>query len=281
MNAPGHAPVRSAEGRPVSGLPSMFDLHGQLALVTGAAGGLGLAIAETLLEAGAAVVLVDRDAATLGREAARLREAGPGPVHERQADISRATEVDALFDEVEASLGAPAIVFANAGISAGRGFVVETGQLQNVQLDHWQHVLDVNLGGVLLTMRAAARVMKPRGRGRIIVTASIAGLRAEAMSGYAYVASKAAVINLVRQAAVELASHGVLVNAIAPGPFATEINGGRLKLPESAERMRTYIPLGRIAAVDEIKGIALLLASAASSYITGAVMAVDGGASAR
>ena len=265
----------------MSARPSMFDLHGQLALVTGAACGLGLAIAEVLLEAGAAVVLADHDAQALSREAARLREAGFSAVHERLVDVSRESEVDALFEEVAGTLDSPAIVFANAGVSAGRGFLVEAGQLQNVQMEHWQRVLDVNLGGVLLTMRAAARAMKPLGRGRIIVTASIAGLRAEAMSGYAYVASKAAVINLVRQAAAELAPHGVLVNAIAPGPFATELNGGRLKLPESAERMRTYIPLGRIAAADEIKGIALLLASGASSYITGAVIPVDGGASAR
>jgi NAD(P)-dependent dehydrogenase (short-subunit alcohol dehydrogenase family) len=265
----------------MSALPSMFDLHGQLALVTGAAGGLGLAIAEILLEAGAAVVLVDHDAQTLSREAARLRGAGLGAVHARRVNVSRESDVDTLFDEVTGTLGSPSIVFANAGISAGRGFLVETGQLQNVQLEHWQRVLDVNLSGVLLTMRAAARAMKPPGRGRIIVTASIAGLRAEALSGYAYVASKAAVINLVRQAAVELAPHGVLVNAIAPGPFATELNGGRLKLPDSAERLRTYIPLGRIAAVDEIKGVALLLASGASSYMTGAVIPVDGGASAR
>ena len=225
--------------------------------------------------------MADHDASTLGREAVRLREAGFGAVHERPLDVSRESDVEALFDEVAGTLGSPAIVFANAGVSAGRGFLFETGQLQNVQMEHWQRVLDVNLSGVLLTMRAAARAMKPLGRGRIIVTASIAGLRAEALSGYAYVASKAAVINLVRQAAVELAPHGVLVNAIAPGPFATELNGGRLKLPESAERMRTYIPLGRIATVDEIKGVALLLASGASSYITGAVIPVDGGASAR
>jgi NAD(P)-dependent dehydrogenase (short-subunit alcohol dehydrogenase family) len=93
--------------------------------------------------------------------------------------------------------------------------------------------------------------------------------------------SKAAVNNLVRQAAVELAPFNVLVNAIAPGPFATGINGGRLRLPESAQRMKTYIPLGRVADPQEIKGIALLLASRASSYITGAVIPVDGGASAR
>jgi NAD(P)-dependent dehydrogenase (short-subunit alcohol dehydrogenase family) len=261
--------------------PPMFDLGGQLALVTGAASGLGLAIAEALLEAGAGVVLVDHDAQALGRETQRLRHAGFSAAHERHVDVSQEADVDALFSEVAATLGAPAIVFANAGISAGRGFVVEEGQLQNVRLDQWQRVLDINLSGVLLTLRAAARAMKPLGRGRIIVTASIAGLRAETLSGYAYVASKAAVINLVRQAAVELAPHGVLVNAIAPGPFATDLNGGRLKLPESAERMRTYIPLGRIAAVDEIKGIALLLASGAASYITGAVIPVDGGASAR
>ncbi len=259
----------------------MFDLRGQLALVTGAASGLGLAMAEVLLDAGATVVLVDHDAQTLAREAQRLREAGHSGLHERRVDVSQEATVDALFDEVAAKLGPPGIVFANAGISAGRGFVVETGQLQNVHLDDWQRVLDINLSGVMLTLRAAARQMKPLGRGRIIVTASIAGLRAEALSGYAYVASKAAVINLVRQAAVELAPHGVLVNAIAPGPFATELNGGRLKLPESAERMRTYIPMGRIAAPDEIKGLALLLASGASSYMTGAVIPVDGGASAR
>lgn len=265
----------------MSTLPTMFDLGGQLALVTGAASGLGVGIAEALLQAGATVVLVDRDAAGLDTVTARLRDAGLGRAHARVADLGREPDVLALFDEVGASLGAPDIVFANAGISAGRGFLVETGQLQNVQLDDWQRVLDVNLSGVLLTLRSAARAMKPRRRGSIVVTASIAGLRAEALSGYAYVASKAAVINLVRQAAVELAPHGVRVNAIAPGPFATELNGGRLKLPESAERMRTYIPMGRIAAVDEIQGTALLLASGASSYITGAVIPVDGGASAR
>ena len=115
----------------------------------------------------------------------------------------------------------------------------------------------------------------------MIVTSSIAGIRSEALSGYAYVTSKAAVNNLVRQAAVELAPFNVLINAIAPGPFATGINGGRLRLPESQERMRTYIPIGRVADPQEIKGLALLLASQASSYMTGAIIPVDGGASAR
>ncbi|MDE2363113.1 MAG: SDR family oxidoreductase [Hyphomicrobiales bacterium] len=259
----------------------MFDLGGQVAIVTGAASGLGLAIAEVLLEAGATVAMVDSNGGALALAVQSLRDSGLTGVLESVADVSKEEAVGALFDDIAATLRAPDIVFANAGVSAGRGFVVEGGQLQNVEIDNWQRVLDINLSGVMLTMRAAARVMKPLKRGRIIVTASIAGLRAEALSGYAYVASKAAVINLVRQAAIELAPHGVLVNAIAPGPFATEINGGRLKLPESAERMRTYIPLGRIATADEIKGVALLLASGASSYITGAIIPVDGGASAR
>lgn len=131
----------------------------------------------------------------------------------------------------------------------------------------------------MYTMRAAARHMKTRRSGRIVVTSSIAGLRAEPMSGYAYVASKAAVNNLVRQAALELAPYNVLVNAIAPGPFATNINQGRLRLPEAAARLRDYVPLGRIAEAQEIKGLALLLASDASSYITGAIIPIDGGVS--
>jgi NAD(P)-dependent dehydrogenase (short-subunit alcohol dehydrogenase family) len=189
--------------------------------------------------------------------------------------------VEALVDAALQRHGALDAVFANAGVSAGRSFLVEEGRLDKVDLDAWNRVLAVNLGGVLSTLKAAARPMKARRSGRIVVTSSIAGLRAEAMSGYAYVASKAAVNNLVRQAALELAPFNVLVNAIAPGPFATGINGGRLKLPEVAERMKAYIPLGRIADPAEIQGLALLLASPASSYITGAVIPIDGGASAR
>ena len=257
----------------------LFDLSGRTAIVTGAASGLGLSIAEALLEAGALTVLTDADEAALREQLARLRAVHP-LAEARALDVTNALAVDALMDEV-ARDSAIDCVFANAGISAGRGFMVETGTLENIDLETWHRVHAINLDGVLYTIRAAARHMKPRGRGRIVVTSSIAGLRAEPVSGYAYVSTKAAVNNLVRQAAMELAPHNVLVNAIAPGPFATNINGGRLRLPESVERMRTYIPLGRIAQPREIQGLALLLASEASSYITGAVIPVDGGASAR
>jgi NAD(P)-dependent dehydrogenase (short-subunit alcohol dehydrogenase family) len=258
----------------------LFDLSGRTAVVTGAAGGLGLAIAEALLHAGARAVLTDADEVALHKELARLQAAHP-LAEARVLDVVDGAAVDALMDELAARHGGIDCVFANAGISAGRGFLVEAGSLENIDLDAWRRVHAINLDGVLHTIRAAARHMKPRGRGRIVVTSSIAGLRAEPVSGYAYVSTKAAVNNLVRQAAMELAPHNVLVNAIAPGPFATNINGGRLRLPESVERMRTYIPLGRIAQAREIQGLALLLASDAGSYITGAVIPVDGGASAR
>ncbi|MBO9644586.1 MAG: SDR family oxidoreductase [Pseudacidovorax sp.] len=261
-------------------LPALFDLSGRTVVVTGAASGLGLAIAEAMLQAGARTVMTDVDADALATEHRRLQAAHP-LAESTVLDVTAPGAVDALIDDVAARHGALDCVFANAGISAGRGFMVDTGRLENLDMANWDRVLRINLDSVLVTVRAAARHMKPRGQGRIVVTSSIAGLRSEALSGYAYVASKAAVNNLVRQAAMELAPFNVLVNAIAPGPFATGINGGRLRLPESVERMRTYIPLGRVADPREIQGLALLLASPASSYMTGAIIPVDGGASAR
>jgi NAD(P)-dependent dehydrogenase (short-subunit alcohol dehydrogenase family) len=142
----------------------------------------------------------------------------------------------------------------------------------------WQRVLDVNLTAQLNTMKFAAPHMKAQGGGRIVATASVAGLRSERMVAYAYAATKAALINVVRHAAMELAPHNVLVNAIAPGPFATNIAGGRMRRePEIARQFAALVPLGRVAATDEIKGLALLLASPAGSFITGAVIPIDGG----
>jgi NAD(P)-dependent dehydrogenase (short-subunit alcohol dehydrogenase family) len=129
-------------------------------------------------------------------------------------------------------------------------------------------------------MQAAARHMIPKKYGRIVVVASIAGLMAEPNVGYPYAATKAAVVNLVRQSAVELARHNVLVNGIAPGPFRTNISGGRINDPEVARYFEAMVPMARIAEPDEIKGLALLLASPASSYLTGITIPIDGGATA-
>ncbi len=133
-----------------------------------------------------------------------------------------------------------------------------------------------------MTIRFAATHMKRQRGGSIVATASIAGLRSEPLVGYGYAAAKAAVVNIVRHAAVDLAPYNVRVNAIAPGPFLTNIAGGRLhREPEVAKKFAAPVPLGRMAQPDEIKGLALLLASPAGSFITGTVIPIDGGTTAK
>jgi NAD(P)-dependent dehydrogenase (short-subunit alcohol dehydrogenase family) len=258
----------------------LFNVRGHTVLVTGAASGLGLAIAEVLAANGAVVAMLDSDGPRLQAAVTRLQAAG-GDVRAVVLDVTDSERLRHAIDEFAGSLGRLDAVFANAGISAGPGFAIRPeGGLDGVGLDAWQRVLDINLTSVLVTVQAAARHMKAARSGRIIVTASIAGLRAERTVGYAYAATKAAVANLVRQAAVELAPFNVLVNAIAPGPFLTQIAGGQLHRPEVQARFAALVPLGRVADPQEIQGLALLLASPASSFITGTVIPVDGGATA-
>jgi len=259
----------------------LFSLAGKTALVTGAASGLGLAIAEAYCANGAQVALLDIDRDAAEAQAARLRGAGHAATAHR-VDITDLPELRATVDRLVAGWGRLDIAVANAGTSAGPGFEqTPDGGIERVLDETWAKVVDVNLTGTFATMQAAARPMKGQGRGRIIAVASIAGLRAEPLVGYAYVATKAAVVNLVRQAAAELAPHNVLVTGIAPGPFRTNIAGGRIRQPEVEALFASMVPLGRIAEPDEIKGLALLLASDASSYMTGVTIAIDGGTTAR
>lgn len=259
---------------------ALFDVSGHVAVVTGAASGLGLAMAEVMAENGAVVAMLDIDPAGLERAAAWLRQAG-GVVEPAVVDVADTDRLRRAIDETAARHGRLDAVFANAGISAGPGFATPEGQLAAVDRARWDQVLLVNLTSVFATVQAAAVHMKARRSGRIVVTSSIAGIHAEPMVGYAYAATKAAVNNLVRQAALELAPSNITINAIAPGPFLTNIAGGRLHTnPEVVRQFASLVPLGRIAQTDEIKGLALLLASPASSYITGAVIPIDGGATA-
>ena len=256
---------------------SMFDLTGKVALVTGAASGIGFACAEILAEAGADVTLADMQPDSLEQAVAGLRERGL-KVNGIEADVAKPGRIGDVVAAIVDRTGTLDIAFANAGMSAGPGPFTEAGTIEAVDPARWARVLDVNLTGVFATIQAAAAPMKRQKSGRIVVTASTAGFRGDAMVGYAYVATKAAVVNLVRQAAIDLSRYGVLVNAIAPGPFRTNIGGGRMHEAATESSFAETLPIGRIGSTDEIKGPALLLASAASSFMTGSVVSVDGGA---
>jgi NAD(P)-dependent dehydrogenase (short-subunit alcohol dehydrogenase family) len=259
----------------------LFDIQGHVAIVTGAASGLGLAYAEVMAENGATVVMADMDQASLAEHAGRLKGAGCA-VDPVVLDVSDVDALRAAIDGAAARHGRLDALFANAGISGGRGTLISPeGAIDQFDIATYQRAIDVNLTATLMAMRFAAPHMKRRKSGSIVATASIAGIRAEPITGYGYIASKAAVINIVRQAAVELAPFNVRVNAIAPGPFLTNIAGGRLKRePEAVQLFADMVPLGRIAHTNEIKGLALLLASPAGSYLTGTVIPIDGGATA-
>lgn len=258
---------------------SMFDLDGQVALVTGAAKGLGLAMAEIAAQSGARVVMTDIDREALAASVKRLQAQG-FDVHGEVVDVADIDLLARTIDGVAGRYGRLDIVFANAGLSAGPGPLTENGAMARVDLDRWNQLLQINLTSVFVTIRTAAAHMMKQRSGRLIVTASVAGVRGERMCGYAYAATKAAISNLVRQSSIELSPHNITINAIAPGPFLTDIGQGRLHDPDVAAGFVADVPMGRLGQPDEIKGLALLLASPASSYITGTVIPIDGGATA-
>jgi NAD(P)-dependent dehydrogenase (short-subunit alcohol dehydrogenase family) len=183
-----------------------------------------------------------------------------------------------MVDGVVARHGRIDTVFANAGIARGPGPGHPTGQLDTFDLPDWAALFEVNLYGVVYTLRAAARHMKRQRSGSIVVTASTAGLRADPLVSYSYVVAKAGVVNLTRQAALDLARWGVRVNAIAPGPFRTSIGGDAAPDPTTEAMWSTMVPLGRMGDPREIQGLTMLLASPASSFMTGGVYPIDGGA---
>ena len=259
----------------------LFNVRGHVAFVTGAASGLGLAFAEVMAENGARVMMTDIDEASLAQQARRLTDAGC-EVDSRVVDVADTESLQHAIEGASGRWGRLDSVFANAGISAGPGFHFgPAGNLENIDLAHWQRVLDVNLTAIMMTMRFAIPQMKRQGGGRIIVTSSIGGMRAEPHVGYGYATTKAAINNMVRQAAIELAPHNILVNCIAPGPFLTNIADGRLhREPAARESFAEMVPLGRLGDPDEIKGLALLLASPAGSFLTGTVIPIDGGSTA-
>jgi len=261
-----------------------FDIKGRSAIVTGAASGIGLAYAETMAEAGAKVTLTDIDGEGAEREAARLRDEG-GEARADQLDVSDLDRTRAVFEAHAAAYGGLDIAFANAGIDPGAGFWNPDGgrnpegQIDTMDPARWERTIKVNLSGVFYTIREAARLMKAGGRGgSIIATSSNAGLIVEPIVGLPYMPAKAGVLHLVRHVALELAEFGIRVNAIAPGPFVTNIGGGWVKKdPVVRAKRDSYVPLGKMAETYQMKPLALYLASDASNFVTGSYVLIDGG----
>lgn len=266
-----------------------FDVSGRSALITGAASGIGLAYAEVMAEAGAKVSLTDIDAEGAEREAARLRAEGY-EARAAKCDIAILDDVAKAFDDHVAAYGGCDIAFANAGVDGGNGFWTPTdkrnpaGQIDVYDPDRWNRSIAINLTGVFHTVREAARVMKAnegngqRRGGSIVITSSNAAEVNEAIVGVPYMAAKAGVKHFMRHAAYELAAFGIRVNAIAPGPFVTNIGGGWVKKnPDAKQAWDKLVPVGQMAETYQIKPLALLLASDASSYMTGSHVMIDGG----
>ena len=267
-------------------IDELFSVQDYGVIVTGGASGLGLGLAEAMVENGARVTLLDVDAVRVESETRRLQGLGY-KVRGEVVDVSDHAALDAAFDAAHAAHGRLDVVFANAGIDSGPGFVSgwvgserprnPEGSLERYSDERWKRVIDVNLNGVFATLRAGARLMRPKRSGRMIVTTSVASYSCEPAIGSAYMAAKAGAAHLMRAVALELAADQITVNAIAPGFFVTNIGGGHAKQPHVQERVGKVIPMHRVGFPADIKGLALFLASPASSYLTGQQISIDGG----
>jgi NAD(P)-dependent dehydrogenase (short-subunit alcohol dehydrogenase family) len=267
----------------MSVVDDLFDVRDQVALVTGGASGLGYAFASILADAGARVVIADWNADALGKAVESLADSpdtasDPPVVSGETLDVTDAAAVHALVDRIVADHGRIDIVFANAGVARGRPPLFPEGWLDDMTMADYNALIDVNLHGVVYTVQAAAKHMKRQRSGSIVTTASTAGLRNDPYTPYSYAIAKAGVINFTRQAAHDLARWGVRVNAIAPGPFKTNLGGGSATSADADALWRAVVPLGRMGNPAEIRGLALLLASSAGSFMTGGVYPIDGGA---
>jgi NAD(P)-dependent dehydrogenase (short-subunit alcohol dehydrogenase family) len=263
-----------------------FDVAGFGTIVTGGASGLGLAYGEVMAAHGARVTLIDLDAAAVAAQAERLSAEGHD-VRAAAADVTDHAALDRVIDEAAALYGRLDVAFANAGIDPGVGFVgawagtsrprVEEGALERYSDERWNRVIDINLNGIFATARGAARHMRPRGFGRIVITTSLAATKVEPVIGAAYMTAKAGARHFMHTIALELAAYGITANAIAPGFFVTNIGGGHAHNPAVQEAVAKDIPMHRVGFPDDIKTLALFLASPASAYITGQEIVIDGG----
>lgn len=262
----------------------LFDVADRVAVVTGGASGIGYACAEVLAENGACVCLLDMDEDKLATAGARL-SALTDKIFTAAVDAAEPTQMRAAIAKIHDRFGRLDVAFVNAGIGGGPGFLDmagtrnPAGAIENLDPAIWHRHLRGNLATAFVGLQSVAPVMRAQRSGSIVVTTSVAAIKAENFVCTAYTAAKAGAAHLVRQVALELARDNVRVNAIAPGSFLTDIGNGRMADPAVRRRFAAANPMGRMADPGEIKGLALYLASDASSYMTGAQLVIDGGGS--
>jgi NAD(P)-dependent dehydrogenase (short-subunit alcohol dehydrogenase family) len=249
----------------------LFDLTGRVALVTGAGSGLGAIFSEALAEAGATVVCVGRRLERVQATADHVQQIGCQSLP-LSVDVTDESAVMGMITQTVERFGKLDILVNNAGIAIA-------GPPESISLADWQHVVDVNLTGIFLCAREAAKAMIAAGAGGCIINiASILGaVASEPVPAAAYDATKGAVVNLTRDLAVHWAPHGIRVNAIGPAYFPSEMTEAFLAMPEIMREIERRTPMGRIGRPEELKGPIVFLASDASSYVTGQTLYVDGG----